>query len=151
MTSTSGESESKINCTGGRCGITLHRMHNFRCKHEGWQLITGGRDSPLQLAPWSSTVWLDGSALGALSHASAMENLRKPMKTLWKPMEGMRKPMHDLGFLGVCTVYITRREAPRRKIECFYCILRGAKRRGKQFHRFFIGFHRVFIGVDRFS
>ena len=66
-------------------------MHLFRCKHEGWQLITGGRDSPLQLAPWSSTVWLDGSALGALSHASAMENLRKtdenPMETNEKPMK----------------------------------------------------------------
>jgi hypothetical protein len=28
-------------------------------------------------------------------------------------------------------LYIMRREAPRRKVECFHCILCGAKRRGK--------------------
>ena len=73
-------------------------MHLFCCKHEGWQLITTKRDSPLQLAPWSSTVWLDGSALGALSHASAMENFRKlyeiRMKIIENPMKTyVKKPM----------------------------------------------------------
>ena len=51
----------------------------------------------------------------------------KPMKTYEKPMTTYGKQVDVLSVL----LHIARREAPRRNFECFYYILRGAKRRGE--------------------
>ena len=76
------------------------------------------------------------------------ENLWKPMKSIWTPYgnlcnlmktyEKRWKPMETNGKAGFSSVslHITRRGAPRRTFEWFYCILRGAKPRSEIFERF---------------
>jgi len=74
------------------------------------------------------------------------------MKTVWKHMENQWKPMKTYGKrmkthenlwqtyentkVWVVLLYITRREAPRRKNEWGYCVLRGAKRHGEKMSGF---------------